>query len=103
MARPIHAISRICDRTIVVAAGVERKAGSATAARKIKAPAVIAVAAKCMARVTTKGASIPAPSQFIGLPVALLTDLKRETAVSRMRVYGEDAPSDAVLSGAPRA
>ena len=103
MARPIDAVRRICDRTTAVAGGVERKAGSATAARNIKAPADIAVAAKCMVRVTTKGPSIPAPSQFIVLPAALLTDLKRETAVSRMRVYREDAPSNTVRSGAPGA
>src|SRR5258708_1283611 len=102
MARPIHAIRRICDRTTVVAAGVERKAGSATAARKIKAPAVIAVAAKCMARMTTKGPSIPAPSQSIGLPAALLTDLKRETAVSRMRVHREHAPGHVICSATTR-
>src|SRR5437667_1153031 len=103
MARPIDAIRRICDRTILVASDVERKAGSATTAWKIKAPAVIAVAAKCMARMTTKGPSIAAPSQSIGSPAALLADPKRETAVSRMRVHREHAPIDTVHSGAPGA
>jgi hypothetical protein len=102
MARPIDATRRICDRKIVVAGGVERKAGSATVARKIKAPADIAVLAKCMARMATKGPSIAAPSQSIGLPAALLADLKRETAVSPVRVDGEHAPIDTVCSGASR-
>src|SRR5438034_7147227 len=102
MARPIDAIRRICDRTILVASDVERKAGSATTAWKIKAPAVIAVAAKCMARMTTKGPSIAAPSQSIGSPAALLADPKRETAVSRMRVHREHAPIDPVRAGASR-
>src|SRR6266516_6179421 len=102
MARPIDAIRRICDRTILVASDVERKAGSATTARKIKAPTVVAVAAKCMARMTTKGPSIAAPSQSIGSPAALLADPKRETAVSRMRVHREHAPIDPVRAGASR-
>src|SRR5258708_10374614 len=102
MARPIDAVRRICDRTTVVAGGVERKAGCATAARKIKAPADIAVAAKCMVRVTTRGPSIAAPSQFIVLPAALLADAKSETAVSPVRVDGEHAPIDTVCSGASR-
>jgi len=68
MARLIHATRIICDRTTVIAAGVERDAGSATAARKIKAPAVVAVAAKCTARTITNEPFTPSPSQSIGLP-----------------------------------
>src|SRR5436309_11614346 len=102
MARPIHAIRRICDRTTVVAAGVERNTGSATTDRKIKAPTVVAVAAKWMARMTTKGPSIAAPSQSIGLPAALLADPKGEIAVSPMRVRREHAPIDTVRPGASR-
>ena len=102
MARPIDATRRICDRTTAIATGVERKAGSATTARKIKTPAVIAVLAKCMARMATKGPSIAAPSQSIGLPAAVLADPKREIAVSPMRVHREHAPIDAIRSGASR-
>ena len=102
MARPIHAIRRICDRTTVVAAGVERNTGSATTDRKIKAPTVVAVAAKWMARMTTKGPSIAAPSQSIGLPAALLADPKGEIAVSPMRVHREHAPIDPVRAGTSR-
>src|SRR5260370_18409119 len=102
MGRPIDATRRICDRTTAIATGVERKAGSATTARKIKAPAVIAVLTKCMARMATKGPSIAAPSQSIGLPAALLADPKRETAVSPVRVHREHAPIDAIRSGTSR-
>ncbi len=102
MANPIDATRRICCRKTVVASGVERKAGSATIAWKIKAPAVIAVLEKCMARMATKGPSIAAPSQSIGLPAALLADAKSETAVSPMRVDGEHAPIDTICSGASR-
>src|SRR6202022_1232444 len=99
MARPIHAISRICDRITVVACGVDRKAGSATTARKIRFPAMTAAAAKCIARMRIKGPSIPAPSQSMGWPLHLLTDLKRETAVSRMRVHRKNAPRHVVCPG----
>src|SRR5712692_11346707 len=102
MARPIDATRRICDRKTVVASGIERKAGSATTARKIKAPAAVAVAAKCKARMATEGPSIAAPSQSIGFPAALLADPERETTVSRMRVHGEHVPIDTVRSGTPR-
>src|SRR5258705_8079753 len=103
MARPIHAVRRICDRTNVVAAGIERNAGSATAARKIKAPADIAVAAKWMARIITRGQSIAVASHSIGFPAALLADPEREIAVGRMRVHRKHTPNDAVRSGTPGA
>src|SRR5204862_2309950 len=102
MARPIDAIRRICDLTTAITAGVERKAGSAPTAPKIKAPGDIAVAAKWMARMATKGPSIAAPSQSIGLPAALLADPKREIAVSPMRVHREHAPIDPVRAGTSR-
>ena len=65
-AKLIHATQRVCDQTTFIAAGIERAAGSATTARKIRAPAVVAVAAKCTARTITNGPFTPSPSQSIG-------------------------------------
>lgn len=86
VARPIHAKRSVCIRKTAVATFAERKAGSATTARNIKVLIVIAVAAKCIARMTTKGTLIPAPNQSMGLSAGLLADLKAETAVRRVRV-----------------
>ncbi len=103
MARQTEATRRVCARTMITAGAAGQESASATTARKIKLPVVIAAAEKCIARMTTKGPSIPAPSQSIGLPAALLADLECEIAVRRMRVHGKDVPRDMVRSSAPRA
>src|SRR6202023_2596046 len=103
IARPIQATRRVCARTTIAAGLAGAETASATNGRKVRAPVMVAVAAKCIARTTIRGPSIPAPSQFIGVPLALRTDLKREIIVGRVRIHREDAPSDMVCSSAPRA
>jgi transposase len=61
---PLNAARRVCVQTTMAAASAERKAGPATAVRKIKVPAVIAVAAKCIAR--RGSVDTPSPSQSMG-------------------------------------
>jgi hypothetical protein len=67
-ASPIQATARTCLRTSAPAGGTARNAGSATKPQKIRAPAVVAEAAKWAVRVTTIGPSISAPNQLIALP-----------------------------------
>src|SRR5471032_1212682 len=96
-ARLIQATRRVFAST---RSAVGEPAASITTARKIRVPVTIAVAAKCTPRMTTRGPPIPAPSQSMGLrPSALRPDLKRETAVGRMRIHREDAPGHMVGAG----
>src|SRR5579863_5906914 len=99
MARPIQATSIVWVRTSF-AAGSAWRAG-ATTVRNITAPAVIAVAPKCIARTAIKGSLTPAPNQSIRL--CLLADLKREAAVGGMRVDRKRTPCHMVGSAAARA
>ena len=72
-ARPRRTPRRSPDRSRrreASARGIDRllpnAAASTTTARKTRVPVTIAVAAKCTARMTTRGPSIPAPNQSIG-------------------------------------
>src|SRR5258708_29356191 len=103
MARQIQAMRRVCRLTMMAAGAAELEASAATTARKTKVPVVTAVAANCNPRTTTRGPSISAPNQSIGLPAALLADLERKIAVRRMRVRGKHVPRDMIRSGPPGA
>jgi hypothetical protein len=76
IARQIQATRRVCVRTMIAAGLAEAETASATNVRKVRAPVMVAVAAKCIARTTTRGPSIPAPSQFIGLTLGFTDRLE---------------------------
>jgi hypothetical protein len=67
VASPIQATARTCLRTSAPAGGIVRNAGSATEPWKIRAPAIVAEAAKWAVRVITIGPSISDPNQLITL------------------------------------
>src|SRR5204863_7939530 len=99
MARPIQARRSICVRCSTAIRGSERNAGFPAKAPKTRVPVVIALAAKCIARIAIRGPFSPSANQSI---LGLLSDLKSETAVGRVRVGRKHTPLHSVGSATRR-